>query len=71
MERRALAQSSSRDQCIRGPSPGTTLTQCYYDSTDTFITCSLYTVRRYRTSPGAPDLRARLGCLQGSTWNGM
>ena len=30
-------------------------------STNTFITCSLYTVRRYRTSPIAPDLRARLG----------
>ena len=26
-----------------------------------FITCSLYTVRRYRTSPGAPDLWTRLG----------
>ena len=26
MERRALAQSSSRDQCIRGPSSGTTRT---------------------------------------------
>ena len=33
----------------------------YSSSTNTFITCSLYTVRRYRTSPGAPDLRARLG----------
>ena len=33
----------------------------YSNSTNTFITCSLYTVRRYRTSPGAPDLRARLG----------
>ena len=33
----------------------------YSGSTNTFITCSLYTVRRYRTSPGAPDLRARLG----------
>ena len=47
------------------------LTQFYYSSTNTFITCSLYTVRRCHTSPGAPDLRARLGCLQGSTRNGM
>ena len=30
-------------------------------STNAFIPCSLYTVRRYCTSPGAPDLRARLG----------
>ena len=30
-------------------------------STDAFISYSIYTVRRYRTSPGAPDLRARLG----------
>ena len=29
--------------------------------TNTFITCPLYTVRRYHTSPGAPDLRAGLG----------
>ena len=29
----------------------------YSSSTNTFITCSLYTVRRYRTSPGTPDLR--------------
>ena len=48
-----------------------TLTQFYYSSTNTFITCSLYTVRRCRTSPGTPDLRVRLGCLQGSTQNGM
>ena len=61
MEQRAPAQSSSRDQCIRDPSSGTTQTQSYSSSTNTFITCSLYTVRRYRTSPGAPDLRARLG----------
>ena len=40
-------------------------------STNAFISYSLYTVRRYRTSPGAPDLRARLGWLQGSTRNGM
>ena len=33
----------------------------YSSSTNTFITCSLYTVCRYRTSPGAPDLQARLG----------
>ena len=33
----------------------------YSSSTNMFITCSMYTVRRYRTSPGAPDLRARLG----------
>ena len=33
----------------------------YSSSTNTFIRCSLYTARRYRTSPGAPDLRARLG----------
>ena len=43
----------------------------YSSSTNTFITCSLYTVRRYRTSPGTADLRARLGWLQGSTRNGM
>ena len=43
----------------------------YSSSTNTFITYSLYTVRRYRTSLGAPDLRARLGWLQGSTRNGM
>ena len=43
----------------------------FSSSTDTFITGSLYTVRGYRTSPGAPDLRARLGWLQGSTQNGM
>ena len=36
-----------------------------------FIACSPYTVRRYRTSPGAPDLWTRLGGLQGSTRNGM
>ena len=40
-------------------------------STNAFISYSLNTVRRYRTSPGAPDLRARLGWLQGSTRNGM
>ena len=40
-------------------------------STNAFITYSLYTVCRYRTSPGAPDLWARLGWLQGSTRNGM
>ena len=28
-------------------------------TTNAFISYSLYTVRRYRTSPGAPDLRAR------------
>ena len=62
MERRAPAQGSSRDQCNRGPSPGTTQTQfCSSPTTSTFITGSLYTVHRYRTSPGAPDLRARLG----------
>ena len=33
----------------------------YSSSTNTFITCSLYTVCRCGTSPGAPDLRARLG----------
>ena len=33
----------------------------FSSSTNTFITGSLYTVRRYCTSPGAPDLRARLG----------
>ena len=33
----------------------------YSSSTNTFITCSLYTVRRYRTSPGTLDLWARLG----------
>ena len=43
----------------------------FSSSTNTFITGSLYTVRRYCTSPGAPDLRARLGWLQGSTRNGM
>ena len=30
-------------------------------STNAFISYSLYTVRRYCTSPGAPDLRMRLG----------
>ena len=43
----------------------------FSSSTNTFITGSLYTVRRYRISPGAPDLRARLGWLQGNTRNGM
>ena len=33
----------------------------YSSSTNTFITGSLYTVRGCRTSPGAPDLWARLG----------
>ena len=33
----------------------------YSSSTNTFITGSLYMVRGYHTSPGAPDLRARLG----------
>ena len=61
MERRAPAQGSSRDQCTQGPSSGTTLTQFYSSSTNTFITCSLYTVHRWYTSPGAPDLQARLG----------
>ena len=37
MERRAPAQGLSRDQCIRGPSSGTTLTQFYSYSTNTFI----------------------------------
>ena len=37
MERRAPAQGSSRDQCIQGPSSGTTLTQFYSNSTNTFI----------------------------------
>ena len=36
-----------------------------------FITCSQYMARRCLTSPGAPDLWARLGWLQGSTRNGM
>ena len=40
-------------------------------STNVFISYSMYMIRRYRTSPGAPDLQARLGCLQGSTWDGM
>ena len=40
-------------------------------STNAFISYSIYTVRRNRTSLGAPDLRVRLGCLQGSTRNGM
>ena len=61
MERRAPAQGSSRDQCTLGPSSGTTLTQFYSSSTYVFITCSLYTVHRCRTSPGTPDLQARLG----------
>ena len=30
-------------------------------STNAFISYSLYKVRRYYTSPGTPDLRARLG----------
>ena len=30
-----------------------------------------YTARRFRTSPGAPDLLTGLGWLQGSTQNGM
>ena len=30
-------------------------------STNAFISYSLYTVRRYCTSPGTPDLRTRLG----------
>ena len=33
----------------------------YSSSTNTFITCSLYMVPRYHTSPGAPDLWAKLG----------
>ena len=40
-------------------------------STNAFITYSLYMVRTYHTSPGAPDLQVRLGWLQGSTRNGM
>ena len=40
-------------------------------TTNAFITYSPYTVHRYCTSPGAPDLQARLGWLQGSTRNGM
>ena len=43
----------------------------FSSSTNTFITGSLYTVSGYRTSPGTPDLRARLGWLQGSILNGM
>ena len=43
----------------------------FSSSTNTFITGSLYTVCGYRTSPGTPDLQARLGWLQGSTRNGM
>ena len=35
--------------------------RCCSSSTNVFISYSLYTVRRYCTSPGAPDLRARLG----------
>ena len=45
--------------------------RCCLSSTYVFISYSIYMVRRYCTSPGAPDLRARLGCLQGSTRNGM
>ena len=37
MEQRAPAQGLSRDQCIRGPSSGTTLTQFNSNSTNTFI----------------------------------
>ena len=51
MEWRAPAQGSSRDQCTWGPSSGTTQTQLYSSSTNTFITCSPYTVRGYCTSP--------------------
>ena len=70
--KRAPALGSSRDQCARGPSyAGTTPTWFYFSSSNIFITCSLYTVRRHCTSPGAPDLRTRLGWLQGSTRNGM
>ena len=35
--------------------------RCCSSSTNVFISNSLYMVRRYCTSPGAPDLRARLG----------
>ena len=40
-------------------------------TTNVFISYSLYMIRRYRTSPGTPDLRARLGWLQGqyNEWN--
>ena len=36
-------------------------TQFCSSSTNTFITCSLYTIRGCCTSPGAPGLWARLG----------
>ena len=35
--------------------------RCCSSSTNAFISYSPYTVRGYRTSPGAPDLWARLG----------
>ena len=44
---------------------------CCSSSTNAFISYSPYTVRRYCTSPGTPDLWVRLGWLQGSTRNGM
>ena len=71
MEQRAPAKGSSRDQCTRGPNFRNNTNSFCSKSTNAFISCSLYTVCRYCTSPGAPDLWARLGWLQGSTRNGM
>ena len=62
MERRAPAQSSSQDQCIRGPSSGTTLTQFNSNSTNTFITSSLQVL--YTRYAGITHHRA----LQTSGW---
>ena len=68
MERRALAQDSSRDG---GPSSGTTLTQFYYSSINTFITCSLYTIRKVSHITGCSRPLGEVGLTpkQYTEWN--
>ena len=72
MERRAPAQSSSRDQCTQGPQPQEQHEHCFCSSsTNAFISYSLYTVRRYCTSPGAPRPPDEVGLTprQYTEWN--
>ena len=72
MERRAPAQSSSRDQCTRGPSLRNNANTVSVLVLLMHLFHTLYT--RYagtRTSPGAPDLRIEVGLTprQYTEWN--
>ena len=61
MERRAPAQSLSQTSVLEVPAQEQHEHSFCSSSTNAFITYSPYMVCRYRTSPGALDLRARLG----------